>query len=404
MIKKRKYKLKILFALIALVVACLALAACDNTFKPEENGYSAIVTYDANGGRFGNSDNTGIKVYKYAPGAKIIQPGGTQTSQVVAPILTEKHVSDWYPAILDGDGNVVRDDDGNIKVSDTPWNFSIDKLPDTEGYKLYLVAHWVGNFTFTVDVGEEARADGVSNIVNSNYDRPGTASRPAITPTWEGHTFYRYCDGDGKTIETDSDWRKIEISEANPNAVVYAEWIEGDWTIVRSAKDMSSITGALNYYVDADIDFAGTTISGGDYIGEFNGNGHTISNFKCDISVRGVNQSDLGLFRFGAAGKMHDVVFENCSVSFDLYSGHKDKGFNIGFLCGNGEALDMANFKNIGFVGCTLKITRRLDAVGITVNTGAGTDYSGIFGKLGPEQTFKPVEGKAEVTTEIEDK
>ncbi|MDE6586293.1 MAG: hypothetical protein K2K80_06410 [Clostridia bacterium] len=402
MFKKQKYKLNILLALIVLAASCVMLAACSNVFKPEDNGYSVVVTYDANGGRFDNADSTGIKVYKYAPGKSIIKPGGTQTAQVVAPMLREKHVSDWYPAVLDENGEVIRDSEGNIQVSATPWDFALDRLPETEGYKLYLVAHWVGNFTFTVDVGEEARADGAVNIVNSDYERPGTASRPAHDPVWEGHTFYGYYDADGNMLETEADWRKIEISEANPNAVVYARWIDGNWRIVRTREQLSTVMAGVNYYIDADINFAGRTITvaADAYTGEFNGNGHTISGIN--FSTRqNATQYNLGLFNFGASGRMHDLIFKDCTVSYTYTAMNEGREYNAGFLCGNGEGLDMANLKNIGFENCTLNITRILNTVGKTVNTGAGTHYEGIFGKLGETQTFVPLDGKADVTVNL---
>lgn len=402
MIKKRSLKFIILSALTAAVAACLSLAACTKEFKPEDNGYSAYVTYDANGGRFGNSDTTGIKVFKYAPGKSIIRPGGTQTSQVISPILEGKHVAEWYPAVLDDDGNVTRDTDGKIVVSDDFWDFSADKLPDTEGYRLYLVARWVENFSFTVDVGEAARADGVQNIVNSNYEKPSTASKPSSDPVWKGHTFYGYYDESGNRLETESDWRRIEISENNPDAKVFAHWIDGTWTIVRSPENMSIVMSNVNYYIDADIDFAGRTITvdSSPYTGEFNGNGHTISGFTYSLR-QSMTQFDLGVFRFGAGGKMHDITFKDCTASFTLTTWRQDREFNIGFLCGNGTTLDMANFKNIGFVGCKLDITRLLDTAGKDVNIGEGTSHYGIFGKIGDNQTFVPVENKAEVTVTL---
>lgn len=401
--RKTVSKLKILLLLGIVCAACLTFAACDNTYRPEENGYSVLVTYDANGGRFGTSDRMGLKTFKYKPNTGIIQPGGEQTAQFVAPLLAEHHVIDWYPAVLDDAGNVQRDEGDNIITAETPWNFATDKLPDTAGFKLYLVARWAHNFSLTIDVGEEARAAGVENVVNRNYDRPGPISRPGEDPSWDGHTFYGYYSGD-KRLVTESDWRAITVTEENPDVVVTARWLEGLWTIVTAADQLPSIMASTNYYIDADIDFGGRAITqANNYYGEFNGNGHMLSNFRVDVR-QGGTQNDVGLFgRMGVTSKVHDVLFEGVTINVTLTSNPTGEppAFNVGFLSGNGTALDMANFTNIGFVGCRLEITRTLLAVGKTVNTGSGT-HRGIFGILGAEQTFVPVADRADVTVTLD--
>lgn len=400
--RKTVSKLKILILLCIVCAACLTFAACDNTYRPEKNGYTALVTYDANGGRFG-TDDIGVLTVKYMPNVGIMQPGGEQTAQFVAPLLAEKHVVGWYPAVLDAAGNVQRDADNNIITAETPWNFTTDKLPDTAGYRLYLVARWARNFSLTIDVGEEARAAGVENIVNRNYDRPGPISRPGEEPSWDGHTFYGYYMGD-KRLVTESDWRTISVTEENPDVVVTARWLDGLWTIVTSAEQLPSIISSTNYYIDADIDFGNRPITQANaYYGEFNGNGHTLSNFRVDIR-QGGTQNDVGLFgRLGANAKMHDVVFENATVNVTLTTEPRGEppAFNVGFLSGNATTLDLANFVNIGFVGCKLDITRTLAAVGKNVNTGSAA-HAGIFGVLGEGQTFVPVAGKADVAVTLD--
>ena len=90
---RSKWKI-ILCMLIAMLGFCI-LAACSSVYLPEENGYTALVVYDANGGRYSNADTTGIKTFKYKPSVRIMEPGGGQNAQFTAPIMNSKHVAAW---------------------------------------------------------------------------------------------------------------------------------------------------------------------------------------------------------------------------------------------------------------------------------------------------------------------
>ena len=185
-------KTKFLLCVLAVVFLCAMLAACTTLYKPEEHGYTALVVYDANGGRFSNADTTGVRTFKYQPSVTIMEPGGAQSSQFIAPTRDNYHVVAWYPAELDENGEPRKDENEEYILQSEPWDFAADRLSAADGSKLYLVALWKENYSLIVDVGEEARAAGVENVVYSTYTEEGPVTQPGLSPEWDLHTFYYY--------------------------------------------------------------------------------------------------------------------------------------------------------------------------------------------------------------------
>lgn len=380
----------------------VALAACSETFLPEENGYTATVIYDAGEGRFGSSDKTGIRTFKYKPGVSIVEPGGTQNSQISAPTRTDMHVTAWYPVQLDTQGNPLKDGDGNYLLDDTPWDFSTMRLPDEEGCKLYLSAHWSMNYKLVVDVGEEARAAGVENKEYTDYDEAGPVSQPGIAPSWAGHTFYYYFylndSQEEVRLRADSDWKQLILSDENPTITIYVQWLEGDWTIVRTGSQLSYINiDEGNYILDANIDMNNTPLLFKDFTGIFEGNGYTISNVSGSISRE--TAAEQSLFTFSEGGCIRNVTFVNLQCTVELWTRLQDidASYYIGLFAGNASSLKTENFTNIGFKDCSLSITRRGNAVGASVQYGLGTSYEGVFGTIGAGQSFALAQGSESV-------
>ena len=398
---RSKWKI-ILCMLIAMLGFCI-LAACSSVYLPEENGYTALVVYDANGGRYSNADTTGIKTFKYKPSVRIMEPGGGQNSQFTAPIMNSKHVAAWYPAILDENGQPTKDAEGAYVLEEEPWDFATDRLPREDGFKLYLVAFWAMNYTVTVDVGEEARADGVENVIYTNYTEAGPIYQPGINPSWSGHTFYYYSTEDGKRLSTTADWNALVLSDENPSITIYAHWLEGNWKIVTSADDLKSISSAQNYILDTDIDLGGGSFKLESYRGIFDGNGYTISNFKTeDSTIISASSTSFGICNFYLNGCIRNVTFKDATYTVSLYrelTGVNAR-YKVGFLCGDGSDLDLSKFENIGFVNCSLTVSKFAGAIDAEVVTGSGT-YAGIFGALSEEQTFVPAEGSTAITITI---
>lgn len=179
--------------------------------------------------------------------------------------------------------------------------------------------------------------------------------------------FYNRLNADGTVDETsksltntltnygDKVYIKVTVSDDNHNpiSVVKTVNIERKTVEIRSYEDLvnmnrdvfsKSMDERLNlrYILLNDIDCEGQvwkTIGvnfGKDYfVSEFNGNGHTISNFKLTeesvdytLDVNGEtktikpNESNgcvhLGFFGYVASAEIHDVTFDNVDVKFDM--------------------------------------------------------------------------------------
>lgn len=179
--------------------------------------------------------------------------------------------------------------------------------------------------------------------------------------------FYNRLNADGTVDETsksltntltnygDKVYIKVTVSDDNHNpiSVVKTVNIERKTVEIRSYEDLvnmnrdvfsKSMDERLNlrYILLNDIDCEGQvwkTIGvnfGKDYfVSEFNGNGHTISNFKLTeesvdytLDVNGETKTvkpneangcvHLGFFGYVASAEIHDVTFDNVNVKFDM--------------------------------------------------------------------------------------
>ena len=406
-----KRKWVIILCLIAIAIASCALAACTyEPYDPLKDGYTATVIYDANGGQYSGSNTSGLRTFRYKPGVTIIEPG-TGNGGVEAPTLASNHITGWYQATLDENNQPLKnadnefvDENGASIFEGQEWDFT-QALPEEENTFTYLVADWALNYSLTVEVGEEAKAAGIENYVDQNYDEPGPVTIPDVGfIRWRNHTVRYFHLGDHKPLLTDEDWAQLVLSDENPHITVYAEWLDGDWEVINFASQLSNIRRNANYFLDSDIDMEGQSLDLDVYSGEFNGNGHTISNVVVEKSINAlVSSDDIGMFTFSQFGSIHDITFENCrfEVSLDRRANNDNGIFNIGLLGGTAEDLELDEFTGIAFVGCSIAITRQGQGANSEVNVGEGS-YYGIFGELEAGQTFTPAQGSQRVTVTLD--
>lgn len=406
--KVKKLKITTILAVIALTFCALGLAGCSDAFSPYRKGYTAKVVYDFNG-----DDHTelGIRTFYYMPDSPIIKPEASKSATIDIPSLAGSHVNDWYVAEVDDNGEPVKNAEGKFNLSEEPWDFSEGKSGAKDSV-LYLVAEWAKNYVLTVDVGDEARAQGVENKVDTSYAKPGSISKPGgSVPKWKGHTFhYYYRDKDDDTSRIhDEDWENIVIDDENPEITIYVKWLEGNWTVVTDSTQMSTLSANMNYLLEADIDFADsegkkTAISGASmYVGTFDGNGHTIKNFKSTVQATGNAADQIGLFAsFGKGGCVKNVTFENCVVEVNLMARQEHENYKVGFLCGDlFSRTDSSAFTDIKFVGCELNIYQRSYAENYTITLG-DANYFGVFGNVG-DGNFSIADADRGITVKIND-
>lgn len=403
---KRRWKLLLL--LFAVMCSACVFAACgEDDPTPQELGYTVQVVYDANGGSFSATGTQPTRTFMYKPGTSIMQP--TPGQSLNEPNMSGHHVTEWYPATLDEEGEPLKDGDefvdseGESIFSGEPWDFTA-KLPEEGLDKLYLVAYWDDNYSFVINVGEAAEA-GVENYVDNSYTYPRNVIVPVNLPQWTGHTIRYFETADGNRIYDKQDFSEFYLDEENKTIEVTAVWIEGTWDIVTTAADLADMSMFSNCWLENDIDMQGEEFSFGLYTGEFNGNGHTISNIVVNkgTSVLDV-PTEFGMFSFSDGGFMHDVTFENATLNVSIVMGSIDMGtqFTIGLFAADGSDYDLDKFTELCFENCSLNIViteqnyNRSELI-----YGDGTSYAGIFGTLAPGQVFTPAEGSQPISVKL---
>lgn len=199
--------------------------------------------------------------------------------------------------------------------------------------------------------------------INKEYTISVNSTTPNGTVTTE---FYNELNADGTVKESskslsnkltnygDKVHIKITLSDENhePISVVRTITIERKTVEIRTYEDLENMNKDLftksieervnlRYLLLNDIDCEGkvwktigSNFSDGQYyfVSEFNGNGHTISNFKLtedsvnyELDINGATKTitsgehvQLGFFGYVVAADIHDVVFDNINVKFDM--------------------------------------------------------------------------------------
>ena len=195
-------KFKIIFILISIAALSVAASACagntafDNYFN---QGYTVVVTFDANGGKFvGKEGNQIVDMYnptKYAADESgkvhipLIEPTQRKiNNELVSLTMAEHFVAGWYTertivtnaagAVLDEDGTELKEIDGKYYYADDElavpaytyggyWDFSSDTIDyalNSGKYELTLYACWVPYYEYNYYM---EKADGTWDLVET---------------------------------------------------------------------------------------------------------------------------------------------------------------------------------------------------------------------------------------------
>ena len=230
------------------------------------------------------------------------------------------------------------------------------------------------------------------------YDgNPGAKARvPRSFPQKAGYTFYAfYKDPDHAEPMEDADWtgytyptvdRIGEVEEDKfPVHTVYATFIEGTWTIVRTASELAApLSTNKNIYLDGDLVFNRDTVkfpAGFTYGGTFNGNHHTISGIVVSMTDDRNNQSsNTGFGLFGilqSTANIYNLTIDNAKITLNTY--FHPGSYYAGLLAGIVEK--GATFSNVKISG-TLTVGRVEDSQLFTSGKIFGNDsseYDGII-------------------------
>lgn len=364
-------KKKLLFALTAAVIVCMALlgASCTQTqIMPPEMGYPLKVTYDFNGGLC--ADNESMDFY-FKENTPALRPGVTD---VLGDVVKAGYfISGWTVA--------YQDESGEVQPTDKIWDFDNDRVTKD----MILIANWEENPRVEIVFLDE-EGDRIQSLPSS-VQSASSGSDELILHEAEadGYTFYQYFLDEECTQPFDHSYDTIKLSydvnDPNYHRIVYAKMLEGKWFIVRSSGDLNKLSQHQNddVYLAADIDLTDLLGNKGSwggvtsYNGRFNGNGHTISNFTYTVTQG--SAAGYGIFAsLGENAIVEDLKIANADVQITVRT---NQSASCGFFAGTIGA--GATVRGVTLENCTYKLNRTAGGV----NSQVTTDESFFFGSKG---------------------
>ncbi|MBO5711949.1 MAG: hypothetical protein J6R47_03835 [Acholeplasmatales bacterium] len=237
-----------------------------------EVGTAKAVFY-LEGGICQNSSNRVSYIYSFdgtMTDTLIVDPNVLETNPQDMILKNGYHIEGWYQT-------KIVNEDGSVTYKDK-WDFATDKMT-LEGVTLY--ANWEINRLYTYELyyydneGNEVFLDSYECKEGDKFYELLMDNREV-----EGHTVLGYLDENGKAWNSNF---KHPGGDSDLAVKVYLELIEGEFTIVSTAKQLTrALSRNQSIYLVADIDLDGDEICYDEYSGTILGNGHTISNFEID--------------------------------------------------------------------------------------------------------------------------
>ncbi len=301
---KKHFFAKLIVTISAALCFAFGLAACSEDGGGKQ--YDYLVTFDYNVGALSDNEYTQQYLGVKSGGKVAIQPGYSDSFK--EQVITGYYNEGWYLAQTDGEGNPIVNEDKRVALGEK-WNFASDTV--TADVTLY--ANLLQKPTLTIVGGDERIVwDGLPGEVRR---RPSAA----LQPKKENATFYGYFEDElyTKPFVWESD--KAYTYEAGVHKTVYARFLEGNWSIVKTASEFNNaLTGNNKIYVDADLDFTQTPfIAGKEFGGEINGNHHKLTGISCTLTGTKNRTGNFGLFgTLKASANLYDFTAENASVAF----------------------------------------------------------------------------------------
>lgn len=302
---KKSYILIAVFALLALT-----LCACNPTVS-----HSGIkVVFMLEGGSYQNGKDAIIQYYNFPEGSRqLIKPLGYD--YVTGDYDEEKSGLTYQGYVLDG-WYKTKNADGTYSDE---WNFDVDTV-DENGVTLY--AKWVDKISYEYEIYDFDTREKISTkTVNE-----GVSFNDRYVPNRSGYTYLEKYDGSGNVWGSQSPRPTAE----NPVVPVYVKYVQGDYTVVKTASDLVVAASQSNksIYLFNDVDLGGAEICFTNFTKEFRGNGHTVSNFKVkyeagksgltpDFDDDSKNSLAISLFVSPNGANIHDVNFTNVTVNVE---------------------------------------------------------------------------------------
>ena len=381
--------LKALLITAAAATFTVALAACgSNGSTRPANAFVVAFDYnefDVADGAVSRVRYVGVKAddpYLYVDPSAVVDKDDLV-------VFDQYYVYSWHlPQGYDDAGEPLRGEDGRVLLKEEAWNLKTDAVTGD----MTLYANLVQKPSFTI-----MDADGT--VYRVFYGMPGDVlmynTVNALSPSKAGHTFYKFYEEYAEGTFS-SEYSGSYVYKEGEDKIVYARFLEGEWSIVTSARAFNTAIGAnQNIYLDADIDFSSTAFQlGRNYAGTLEGNGHKLTGISGTIRVTKASLDNgtyggYGLFGvLGATAKIANLTIEDAKLTFAVDSSAYTPTTteHVGFFAEKAEA------------GCTL--------TNVTVS---GTLTKGAIAWESDAVDFSPFLGESEgaitencVYTEVE--
>ena len=375
-----KFKRIVISALTFVALVCFG-AGCDFTTVEDikkDYGVSVEIVYYANGGNI--DGNVTKRTLYYKAGDKALDLGNTEDVKVTSGSTSEVKRSGydfigWYKVTLVDGSPVFYDavqENGffekgarSERTSDMDFaenerffvdydvNAPMDFSQRLDGeQKIYLCAHWEKSEMLDVrplcvDVnGQESVlvVDGKTyskeeTIFQDTYSSDGSVFvSESEVPKFAGYTVLEFVDENGEKI----DWSTVKRTGTGVNQFVYAKYLVGEWTLLKTSSDVVNMLkggNSENYYLLNDIDCAGTKInvsSNATFAGVLFGNGKTISNLSVSASSYVMNGNYSIFGKISSEASLQDFTLKNVNVEFKG-SRSVQSAFSVNYFCSSVE-------------------------------------------------------------------
>lgn len=335
--------------LISALAAVFAVGCAGSTAEYKNN---VRVVYELEGGVYKNSTRAVELYYGFARGGEY----AIKSVEDVTTVKIERsgyHIEGWYTSKTETDGAVSYDG---------KWDFATDKVKVDENGKVSyggktgednlvrLYARWSANVTYEYNVGYVDAENKYVKVgtVETEWGRSFGRAKYEIAKLEndrEGYTslgrYYKYdaeaANGKGEELTDDF---AFEESKENVSLDIVVDYIEGNFRVVREAKDITSNASADKdknkmLFLMNNVDFGGKTVDFTIYNG-VRGNGFTLSDFKVSVtSYVGDKDGDptapdgseavrveVSLFGDMDGGEVTGVTFDN--VKFEVRANKRE--------------------------------------------------------------------------------
>ncbi|MDE6104121.1 MAG: hypothetical protein K2G38_00325 [Clostridia bacterium] len=375
---KVKTRVKLLLLSVAALVASVgAFAGCKigettaESYLKDKDALEQQVTYYANDGKFDGMNLNEKNIY-YKAGSQVIVDFDKVSNISIA--RTDYIFDGWYKVELDENGAPVFEDKENnvVKLTDEAVDPS-KPIYIKEKEHLYFGAKWQVDVRLElILVTEDGQSITTAKGVIENgqpvaYKSFGSQSSIQINNSTDpdpenksvDYTFYEYYSDEACTQPFAGTVQKPAAGTGNPK--IYAKYIKGVYTMVRSANNVQNMMTNLNsdasYYICNDIDCTG--LAGFNLWFVFDnsnktnvtiiGNGHKISNIAIDLTGNSntiQNGDKTSLFgMLSSTAKISGLTFEKIELIAKIKPNSYINSMHL-FVT---EAEEGAQFENVAF-------------------------------------------------------